>query len=252
MFSKKVAIPTKAAAQQRQIIDMVLDASKYLNSYGWKGKGHALGENGLTKPIAVTKKQDTHGLGQDRNESFAWWDNIFNKAAKGVKIEKDEKGIAVKQTETAPTRNGMGIISYHKPKELQRMQFYSNFVESSASVTRSPSPTSEKAEERPKKRKRDATEAVEEKMERKKKSKKKEGKRDKKYKRRKASEEDIDGDISVSAGNSKDKAKKSSKHAENSTVDTKDLPERRKKNKRDKSSASSDSKKGKTKLDNIT
>ena len=53
---------------------MTIDSHSYLVSRGWKGKGTALKEGGLSRPIVQAQKKDQKGLGKNRDESFQFWD----------------------------------------------------------------------------------------------------------------------------------------------------------------------------------
>ena len=50
------------------------NGSKYLESYGWKGKGTALREGAITRAPAVAQKRTFAGVGKDRDEAFPFWD----------------------------------------------------------------------------------------------------------------------------------------------------------------------------------
>lgn len=49
---------------------MVLDAHAHLTRQGWKGKGHAVKEGHLSRPLAVRVKNNLGGVGKDRDEAF--------------------------------------------------------------------------------------------------------------------------------------------------------------------------------------
>lgn len=49
---------------------MVLDAHAHLTRQGWKGKGHAVKDGHLSRPLAVKVKNNLNGLGKDRDDAF--------------------------------------------------------------------------------------------------------------------------------------------------------------------------------------
>jgi hypothetical protein len=53
---------------------MPLDGHGYLVSQGWKGKGTALREGAISRPIAIAQKKTLGGVGKDRDEAFPFWD----------------------------------------------------------------------------------------------------------------------------------------------------------------------------------
>ncbi|KGY14858.1 hypothetical protein PABG_12249 [Paracoccidioides brasiliensis Pb03] len=72
-----------------------MDARAYLFSQGWQGPGNPLnptrrpgphGGLGLTKPILVARKKNTHGLGKKTTHDYTnqWWLRGFEAALKGV------------------------------------------------------------------------------------------------------------------------------------------------------------------------
>lgn len=59
---------------------MPLNASTYLTTQGWKGKGTSLdgpNGNGLKKPLVITQKKNLGGIGKDRDRAVEWWDCLF-------------------------------------------------------------------------------------------------------------------------------------------------------------------------------
>lgn len=54
----------------QQTTTMVLDAHAHLTRQGWKGKGHAVREGHLSRPLAVKVKNNLNGLGKDRDDAF--------------------------------------------------------------------------------------------------------------------------------------------------------------------------------------
>jgi nucleolar protein TMA23 len=53
---------------------MPLDGHSYLVANGWSGKGTALREGAIVKPIAISQKKSLSGVGKDRDDAFPFWD----------------------------------------------------------------------------------------------------------------------------------------------------------------------------------
>lgn len=71
-----------------------MDAHALLSSQGWRGKGHSLHQTddsiGLQRPILVSKKNNTKGLGQKQHfTSDQWWMNAFDEQLKGLDTSKE-------------------------------------------------------------------------------------------------------------------------------------------------------------------
>lgn len=54
--------------------EMPLDTEGYLTKQGWKGKGTALQQGHISRPIAVVQKKNLNGVGRDRDEAVPFWD----------------------------------------------------------------------------------------------------------------------------------------------------------------------------------
>lgn len=52
----------------------MLDGQTHLVKQGWKGAGHPLKAGGRARPIVIAQKKTLGGIGKDRDESFAFWD----------------------------------------------------------------------------------------------------------------------------------------------------------------------------------
>jgi hypothetical protein len=52
----------------------MLDGQTHLVKQGWKGAGHPLKAGGRSRPIIIAQKKTLGGIGKDRDESFAFWD----------------------------------------------------------------------------------------------------------------------------------------------------------------------------------
>lgn len=95
-----------------------MDAKAYLISQGWSGPGNPLNPSrrvggphaglGLTKPILVARKKNTHGIGNKTTHDHTnqWWLRGFEEALKGV----GEDGSSTPTTATSED-NGTGLRS---------------------------------------------------------------------------------------------------------------------------------------------
>jgi hypothetical protein len=66
---------------------MPLDGHEYLTKHGWRGKGTALRDGGISRPVIITQKKSLSGLGKDRDEAFPFWDHVFAAAASAIKVK---------------------------------------------------------------------------------------------------------------------------------------------------------------------
>ncbi|QRW00417.1 hypothetical protein RhiJN_28435 [Ceratobasidium sp. AG-Ba] len=102
----------------------MLDGQTHLVKQGWKGTGHPLKEGGRARPIVIAQKKTLGGIGKDRDESFAFWDHLYDVAAKSIKFKiPAEDGESDEEREeqiSAPTfhRTQTGIISNRRPTSL--------------------------------------------------------------------------------------------------------------------------------------
>lgn len=62
------------------VVDLVamLDGQTHLVKQGWKGTGHPLKAGGRARPIVIAQKKTLGGIGRDRDESFAFWDQYVH------------------------------------------------------------------------------------------------------------------------------------------------------------------------------
>ncbi|KAK3168441.1 hypothetical protein OEA41_004889 [Lepraria neglecta] len=71
-----------------------MDTAAYLTSQGWAGHGHALHHSGrgITKPLAVTQKNNVLGIGKKRHDAHAdqWWARAFDETLKGINTTTNE------------------------------------------------------------------------------------------------------------------------------------------------------------------
>ncbi|KAJ8146625.1 hypothetical protein OY671_000292 [Metschnikowia pulcherrima] len=75
-----------------------MDASSYLQSFGWQ-EGQALQKGGLKKPILVKHKKDNKGLGSEVNDADMWWERLFDGQLKSLEVTSGSNGVSVKQNE---------------------------------------------------------------------------------------------------------------------------------------------------------
>lgn len=100
-----------------------MDAHALLSSQGWRGTGHSLHKTddsiGLSKPLLLSRKDNTKGLGQKQHfTSDQWWMNAFDEQLKGLDTSKDGK---VVQTLTTGKLNTID-------KNLGKYSVYTSFV----------------------------------------------------------------------------------------------------------------------------
>lgn len=100
-----------------------MDAHALLSAQGWRGTGHSLHKTddaiGLAKPLLISRKDNTKGLGQKQHfTSDQWWMNAFDEQLKGLDTSK--KGVVV-QTVTSGKLNSLD-------KNLGKYSVYTSFV----------------------------------------------------------------------------------------------------------------------------
>jgi nucleolar protein TMA23 len=71
-----------------------MNAHALLTSQGWRGSGNSLHPTdnsiGLSRPLLVSKKQDTLGIGKKQHRtSDMWWMNAFDSSLKGLDTSKE-------------------------------------------------------------------------------------------------------------------------------------------------------------------
>ncbi|PNY24632.1 Uncharacterized protein TCAP_05428 [Tolypocladium capitatum] len=101
-----------------------MDAHALLTSQGWRGKGHSLHMTddsiGLAKPLLLSRKDDTKGLGTKQHfTSDQWWMNAFDEQLKGLDTSKEGR---VKQTVTT------GKLNSIEKGSLGKYYLYTSFV----------------------------------------------------------------------------------------------------------------------------
>ncbi|XP_012923462.1 G patch domain-containing protein 4 isoform X2 [Heterocephalus glaber] len=83
-------------------------AEEQLLKHGWtQGKGLGRKENGITQPLKVTLKQDTHGVGHDPAKEFTnhWWNELFNKTAANLVVETGQDGVQIRRLSKETTQH---------------------------------------------------------------------------------------------------------------------------------------------------
>lgn len=100
-----------------------MNAHALLSAQGWRGTGHSLHKTddsiGLAKPLLLSRKDNTLGLGQKQHfTSDQWWMNAFDEQLKGLDTSKEGK---VVQTVTTGKLNGL-------EKGMGKWSVYTTFV----------------------------------------------------------------------------------------------------------------------------
>ncbi|TYJ58385.1 hypothetical protein B9479_000931 [Cryptococcus floricola] len=62
------------------------DPARHLEQQGWAGKGTALQQGHISRPLAVVQKKTLSGIGKDRDEAVPFWDHIFAATAASLNI----------------------------------------------------------------------------------------------------------------------------------------------------------------------
>ena len=101
-----------------------MDSRAILSAQGWRGAGHSLHKSddsiGLAKPLLLSRKDNTQGLGQKQHfTSDQWWMNAFDEQLKGLDTSKQGK---VVQTITTGKLNSIEKAS------LGKWALYASFV----------------------------------------------------------------------------------------------------------------------------
>ncbi|GBF60189.1 hypothetical protein TMEN_2596 [Trichophyton mentagrophytes] len=170
-----------------------MDPQAYLMNQGWSGPGNPLnpsrrpgahGGLGLTKPILVARKKNTHGIGKKTTHDHTnqWWLRGFEAALRGIGTDGNATSGSGESTPETPKSElykffvrGPGLAGTIKPNE------YSKPLQSLSPDFDTPSGSNSGTSNKKKKRKRENTEASptvdasQGKKERKKKSRDKKG-----------------------------------------------------------------------------
>merc|ERR1711953_1187383 len=99
---------------------------------GWsQGKGLGKHNQGIVDAIKPKLKFDSTGVGHNRAEEFEfhWWDHVFNKAAKNIKVDEDNSGEV--RVEMNLDKSDLSTKKMRKKaRKEMRNKLYSNFVRS--------------------------------------------------------------------------------------------------------------------------
>lgn len=106
-----------------------MDARALLTSQGWRGSGHSLHKTddsiGLAKPILVSRKNNTLGIGRKNHvTSDQWWLNAFDEQLKS--IDTSSKTSVVVQTKTTTKLDG--LLTHGAGKYTGANALYACFV----------------------------------------------------------------------------------------------------------------------------
>ncbi|PLW22444.1 hypothetical protein PCASD_07791 [Puccinia coronata f. sp. avenae] len=74
---------------------MGFNPSAYLATLGWSGPGNGLTETSRKTPITILKKNNTFGIGRERDNSHPWWDDLFNSIA--LKLDQPKQPVPEQQ-----------------------------------------------------------------------------------------------------------------------------------------------------------
>ncbi|TFK74825.1 hypothetical protein BDN72DRAFT_955485 [Pluteus cervinus] len=99
---------------------MPLDTSSYLVSQGWSGKGTALRQGAIIRPLAIPQKRTLAGVGKDRDEAFPFWDHVFSAASKSIQIKVSDSDADEDEEDTTSPPQSLaltttGILSNRRP-----------------------------------------------------------------------------------------------------------------------------------------
>jgi len=106
-------------------------ATAHMEGLGWS-RGTGLGKNGqgIVDAIKPKLKFDQSGVGHNRAEEFEfqWWDHVFNKAAKSLKVD-DKEGEVKVDFNSDKSELSTKKMRRKLQKEMKK-KLYSNFVKS--------------------------------------------------------------------------------------------------------------------------
>jgi len=106
-------------------------ARSHMEDKGWvTGAGLGRHGQGITDAIKPKLKFDQAGVGHNRAEEFEfhWWDHVFNKAAKSVKVEDKEGEVRV---DFNSDKSELSTKKMRKKAQKEmKNKLYSNFVKS--------------------------------------------------------------------------------------------------------------------------
>lgn len=104
-----------------------MDAHALLTSQGWRGSGHSLhptnDTTGLSRPLLVSKKQNTLGVGKKQHRtSDMWWMKAFDKSLQG--LDTSTEGQVVQTV----TNGGLDMVAKGGSKFVGSGGLYACFV----------------------------------------------------------------------------------------------------------------------------
>ena len=109
-----------------------MNTAAYLANQGWQGNGHALHHSGrgITKPLRVSQKLNTFGIGKKQHDAHAdqWWARAFDDTLKGLNTATNA---ATGRTEGISLDKGaqaLQIANKAGAKWVAQGGLYSNFV----------------------------------------------------------------------------------------------------------------------------
>jgi len=106
-------------------------ARSHMEGKGWScGEGLGRHGQGIVDAIKPKLKFDQAGMGHNRAEEFEfhWWDHVFNKAAKSIKVE-DKGGEVLVDFNSDKSELSTKKLRKKAQKEMKN-KLYSNFVKS--------------------------------------------------------------------------------------------------------------------------
>ncbi|XP_067143019.1 G patch domain-containing protein 4 [Centruroides vittatus] len=106
-----------------------------LEKYGWEeGKGLGKSETGIKSAIKPSLKFDKNGIGYDIGEefSFRWWEQVFNKTAKNIKVVNSEDKVEITRTENESSK--ISTRKSHMSLEKHTLM-YGSFIKGSTHNT---------------------------------------------------------------------------------------------------------------------
>ncbi|KAI4126731.1 MAG: hypothetical protein LQ338_003595 [Usnochroma carphineum] len=103
-----------------------MDTTAYLTRQGWRGDGHGLhpSGHGIKKPLLVSKKMNTLGVGKKAHDVHAdqWWARAFDETLRSINGEKTVKASVV-SSDATPTQSGVSASKWSGNGGL-----YGNFI----------------------------------------------------------------------------------------------------------------------------
>ncbi|WOO83368.1 uncharacterized protein LOC62_05G006892 [Vanrija pseudolonga] len=121
----------------------------HLLKQGWKGKGTALKDGHITRPLATVQKKSMGGIGKDRDEAVPFWDHIFAATAASIASSSTSPATSGANTPTTSSTPTLSIAA-RSGREIAKRQLYSSFFRGSADSSPKPSEPEPAAEAAPK------------------------------------------------------------------------------------------------------